>query len=134
MTLEAGCGRRRKSAGGEPAGRPDESGRGTQSACATSFAPDGLDVDEFADAEDAQLAAVAGTLHTAEGQPGIGGHHAVYKNRARLDFVDEPRLLGGVARPDARPETERRIVRKFDGFRDVLDAEKHGHRDDKIGR
>ena len=38
--------------------------------------PDGLHVHEFADAVDAELAAVAGSLHAAERHARIGHHHA----------------------------------------------------------
>jgi len=49
--------------------------------------PDGLDVDELADAEFGEFAAIAGLLHAAEGEAGIGGDHAVDKHLPRLNLA-----------------------------------------------
>src|SRR5437763_1516876 len=69
--------------------------------------PDGLDVHKFADAEDAQLAPVAGVLDAAERQARIGGHHRIDENQPRFDLLDEALALGRVVRPRAAAETER---------------------------
>src|SRR5258707_11074286 len=47
--------------------------------------PDGLDVDELADPEARELAAISALLRAAERQPRIGRDHRVDENRARFD-------------------------------------------------
>ena len=54
--------------------------------------PDRLDVDELANAVDAELAPIAGVLDAAKRQARIGDHHAVDKHLPGLDLVGEPVL------------------------------------------
>ncbi len=72
---------------GEPAAEMKERVRGPL------LDPNRLDIREFADAEDAQFAAMAGPFHAAEGQPRIGRHHFVDEHHAGFDLVDQALAL-----------------------------------------
>src|ERR1700719_1161697 len=47
--------------------------------------PDGLDVDEFADAEGGEFPAIAAALDAAEGEARVGCSHAVDEDAARFE-------------------------------------------------
>src|SRR5215210_3350731 len=89
--------------------------------------PDGLGVDELADAEDGELAAVARVLHAAERDLGGGLGHPVYVDHSGLYLVHEAPLLVGVVGPRAGAEPEGGVV--GDGYRlvDVPRAEERGY-------
>src|ERR1043166_9065940 len=89
---------------------------------------DGLDVDEFAYAVDAQLASVARMFHATKRQARVGGDHPVHKNLSCLDFVDETVALVFIAGPDAGAQAEWRIVGPADGGVDIGHAKQRGHR------
>jgi hypothetical protein len=72
---------------------------------------DGLHVEELAHPDRAQLAPVAGALDAAEREPRIRRDHRVHEHAACLQPFLEPPCLGGVARPRARPQAVRRVVR-----------------------
>src|SRR5262249_54203308 len=80
---------------------------------------DGLDVDELADADGSELAAVTRALHPAEGKPGIGGYHAVDERQAGLEVAHEPLELAWVPRPSARAEPVPGVVCARDCLGDV---------------
>src|SRR5690348_13642407 len=121
---DAGCGMRdagtarplaigAQEAGARPASRrahPASSLRFRQMMPATLHHPYGLDVHELADAEDAELAAVAGALHAAEGDARVRGHHRVDEHLTSLQVIAEALALGGVVRPCTRAESEGGVV------------------------
>src|SRR3989449_8325124 len=77
----------------------------------TSGDIDGLDVDELPDAIAGELASIAALLHTPEGEPHVGSHDLVHKDRATLDPLHRDTLAAReIAGQDARAEAEHRIV------------------------
>ena len=72
--------------------------------------PDGLDVDEFADAEDRKFASESAALDTAEGQPWIGGRHAIDEEVARLDAAGQLARAFQIARPEVAAATRRSAI------------------------
>src|SRR4029077_11260725 len=89
-------------------------------------------VDELADAMRAEFAAESRMLHAAEGEARIRLHHAVDEHGARFDAGDEFLALGGVARPGARAQAERRRIRDAHRFGDRRDAEYRGDRTEQL--
>src|SRR4051812_6525798 len=90
--------------------------------------PDRLDVHEFADTMDAELASEAGVLHATERETRIGRDHRVDEHLSRLDAVDEALRFAAVGCPDARAEAERRRVGEADRVGGVLRAEERRDR------
>src|SRR5690606_31535662 len=77
------------------------------------FYGDRLDVDELADAEVRQLAAVTTVLDAAEGQAWIGLHEHVDAAAAGLEFMRRnPRAALDVACEHCRAESEAGFVRR----------------------
>src|SRR5271167_4547769 len=63
--------------------------------------PHRFDIDELADAVDAELPAVARRLHASKRQPRVGFDHAVDEHRACVEVVDEALALGCIVGPCA---------------------------------
>src|SRR6185295_1441721 len=95
--------------------RPSMVGRDAPRCWAWSGDPDGLDVDELADAVLRELAAVARALDPTERQPRVGLDQAVDEHRARLDLRGQPFGAGAILRPQRSTQTERRVVGQPDG-------------------
>src|SRR5947209_5331019 len=93
---------------------------------------DRLDVDELADAEDAQLATVAAAFDAAERQARIGRHHAVDEYVARLDATRELLAAFDVPRPQGSPETVLRVIGQADGIERVARADDGGDRTERF--
>src|SRR5206468_877042 len=94
--------------------------------------PDGLDVDELADAVLRQLAPVTGALDASERHARVGLDDAVDEHGARLDLrcqmLGAPAVLG----PQRRAETKGRIVGQADGIALVLRADDGRHRSEGL--
>src|SRR5258708_33440180 len=73
--------------------------------------PDGLDVDELADPEARELAAMSTLLRAAERQPRIGRDHPVDEDRARFDAARQRPGALEIGGPERRAEALRRAVR-----------------------
>ncbi len=73
--------------------------------------PDGLDVHELVQSPRAQLATVAGVLHTAEREARVGCHHAVDEHGSGFEIADEAICFDLVTGPRGRAEPEARVVR-----------------------
>src|ERR1043165_3723213 len=82
----------------------------------------GFNVEEFTQAMNSELAAVAGSLYSAEGEARIGSDHRIDEDHAGFDFVDESLLLSGVAGPGAGSEAEGGVIRELDGGGEIVDA------------
>src|SRR3954463_6670220 len=93
--------------------------------------PHRLHVDELAQADRRELAAVPRRLHPAEGQPRVGLDHAVDEDLPRPEVVREPLDLLRIPRPRARSQAEPGRVGERDRLADVLGAEhgRHGSED-----
>src|SRR5207247_10520043 len=87
--------------------------------------PDGLRVQELADAEAAQFAAVAGTLDAAERQARVGTHGGIDEYASRLERAHQFASRSKVGRPHARAEAVARAVRERDRLPRVACA-RHG--------
>src|SRR6185295_9213421 len=94
--------------------------------------PDRFDVDELADADHRELAAVAGALDAAKGQARIGLDDAVDEDVAGLDLGGQPLAADGIAGPHAGAEAERGAVRQLDGVRGVARPYDRGHRSEGL--
>src|SRR5262245_40646314 len=92
----------------------------------------GFNVYEFADTFAAELAAVAGLLDAAEGQPRIGSNHAVDECGAGLDFVDKKIALTAVVAPKAGAEAELCGVRDPKSLLNVVRAENRSDRSKEL--
>src|SRR5215510_1922692 len=86
--------------------------------------PDGLDVDELADAVLRQLASVAGALDAAEGHARVGLDDAVDEDRPGLDLLGQMLGAPAVPRPQRGAESKGRVVGQPDGVVLVLRPDK----------
>src|SRR4051794_35789951 len=93
-----------------------------------------LDVDEFAQPELAQLTPVTACLHTAKGEAGIRGNHAVDEYAARLELRREPLGLRAFSGPSAGAEAEPSSIRDSDRILDVACAQKGRERPEGLVR
>src|SRR2546427_139532 len=99
----------------------------------TSGDIDGLDVDELSDAIAGELASIAALLHTAEGEPRVGSHDLVHKDRAALDPLHRDTLTAReIAGQDAGAEAEHRIVGSRDRRLVVLDWDDRRDRTEQL--
>src|SRR5205807_7429064 len=90
--------------------------------------PDGFDVCEFADAEGAQLAAVAGPLHATERQPRVGGYHAIDEHHAGFDLVDQAFAFLFVVGPGAGAQPKAAVISNANSVVQVFSTKHAGHR------
>src|SRR5690606_25515589 len=88
--------------GGAPSSRPAISRLLGGLPVGSLFTPDPhrLHIDELADPELTQLAAVPRFLDPAEREPRIGGHHVIDEDLPRFDPGDEEVAVRPVVRPD----------------------------------
>src|ERR1700674_2579346 len=77
--------------------------------------PDGLDVDEFSDAEGREFAAIAAAFDAAEGEARVGGRHAVDEDAARFEMAGEGAPARNIACPQVAAQPKVRVVRQFYG-------------------
>src|SRR2546427_11858065 len=99
----------------------------------TSDDIDGLDVDDLPDAIAGELASTAALLHTPEGEPHVGSHALVHKDRATLDPLHRDTLAAReIAGQDARAEAEHRIVGSRDRRLVVLDWDDRRDRTEQL--
>src|SRR5579859_5679651 len=90
--------------------------------------PDGLDVDEFADAEGGEFAAIATALDAAEGQARVTGGHAVYEHATGFEVTGEGAPALDVARPQIAAQAKVGVVCQFDGVIGVAGGNDGGGR------
>src|SRR5271166_6404414 len=91
-----------------------------------------FDVREFAEAEGAELAAVAGGFHAAEGKTRVGSHHLIDENEARFEIVDEAIALRRIVGPRAGSQAEAAVIGYSDRFVDIFHAENTGNRSEEF--
>src|SRR5436305_11263807 len=94
--------------------------------------PDRFDVAELVDAVGGKLTAVTRSLHSTERQFRIRRRHAVDEHGAGVDVANEARVVGGLARPDIRAESENRRVGKLDRFVEVAYTKQLRHRPEHL--
>src|SRR5688572_1434417 len=87
---------------------------------------DCLNINELPNSFRAELAAEPGTLCPSKRQPRIRCDHAVDENHPGFECLREKFLLDRIGRPGAGSQSERTVVRDFDGFCGIADAEKTG--------
>ena len=95
---------------------------------AASANPHRFYIGEFANAVDAQFAAVAGTFDAAKGHARVGYDHLVDKNHSRFQFVDEKRALAVVIGPRAGAQAVAMVVGDAHGFVGIFHAKDGGDR------
>src|SRR5579884_712755 len=88
---------------------------------------DGLDVGELADAEAAELAAVAAAFDAAEGEAGVGGDHAVDEDVAGFDATGELGAALDVGGPQRGAQAVGGVVGQLDGVVGVARANHRRH-------
>src|SRR5260370_27268897 len=66
-------------------------------------------------------------LHAAKRQTWIGSNHAVDKDRASFEFIDEAPLFLRIVCPCRGPETKRRCIRKLYCLIDAADSKQRSN-------
>src|SRR5476651_2437083 len=106
--------------------------RSVSSNAEPSADPDGLDVDELADAFAGELAPVASLLDAAERQARIALYHSVDEHRTGLQLGRELLLLGQIVGERSRAQSERGVVGLLDGLIQALDAHDRSDRSEDL--
>src|SRR5207237_7153708 len=92
-----------------------------------SFHPDRLYIRKLPDPVNSKLTPVARGFYTAERHSRIGNDHLIDKNHSCVDLIFESFSFIRIIGPGTGPQPKPGIIRKSNGFADVLDAKDGGY-------